>query len=71
MTRVAAAKKRRQFDPETFLSITNGVGGRKILAFPKKQTIFPQRASFFMNRFGTLGFVEYKGRVDCKLTVHF
>ena len=40
MTRVAAAKKRNQFDPETFLSIING--GRKILAFPKKQTIFAQ-----------------------------
>jgi CRP/FNR family transcriptional regulator, cyclic AMP receptor protein len=40
MARVAAAKKRRQFDPKTFLSIANG--GRKILAFHKKQAIFVQ-----------------------------
>ena len=36
----ARAKKRRQFDPKTFLSIING--GRKNLAFHKKQTIFVQ-----------------------------
>jgi CRP-like cAMP-binding protein len=41
MPRVAAAKKHRQFDPETFLSIING-GRKMILAFPKKQTIFAQ-----------------------------
>ena len=40
MAPVAAAKKRRQFDPKTFLSIING--GRKILAFPKKKAIFAQ-----------------------------
>ena len=37
---MAATKKPRQFDPETFLTIING--GRKILAFRKKQTIFAQ-----------------------------
>ena len=35
-----AAKKLSQFDPKIFLSIING--GRKIAAFPKKQTIFAQ-----------------------------
>jgi len=40
MTPIAAAKKLAQFDPETFLSTVNG--GRKIEAFPKKQTIFAQ-----------------------------
>jgi len=35
-----AAAKRRKFDPHTFLSTING--GRKIEAFPKKQTIFAQ-----------------------------
>jgi CRP/FNR family transcriptional regulator, cyclic AMP receptor protein len=40
MTPVAAAKKRRKFDPQTFLSTIDG--GRKIEAFPKKQTIFAQ-----------------------------
>jgi CRP/FNR family transcriptional regulator, cyclic AMP receptor protein len=40
MTPVVAAKKRSKFDPKTFLSIING--GRKIAAFPKKQTIFAQ-----------------------------
>jgi CRP/FNR family transcriptional regulator, cyclic AMP receptor protein len=34
------AAKVKQFDPKTFLSIING--GRKIVAFPKKQTIFVQ-----------------------------
>jgi CRP/FNR family transcriptional regulator, cyclic AMP receptor protein len=42
MARVAAAKKRRQFDPKSFLTVING--GRKILAFPKKQAIFVQGA---------------------------
>ena len=32
--------KNRQLDPKAFLAITNG--GRKILAFPKKQTTFAQ-----------------------------
>ncbi|MGA7379491.1 MAG: Crp/Fnr family transcriptional regulator [Terriglobales bacterium] len=36
----AAAKKLSQFDPRTFLSTIDG--GRKIAAFPKKQTIFAQ-----------------------------
>src|ERR1700692_5054502 len=40
MTPVAAAKKLRTFDPQTFLSTFNG--GRKITALPKKQTIFVQ-----------------------------
>jgi len=37
---VVAAKKRSKFDPKTFLSTIDG--GRKIAAFPKKQTIFVQ-----------------------------
>ena len=36
----AAAKKLSKFDTKTFLSTRNG--GRKIVAFPKKQTIFVQ-----------------------------
>src|SRR6202022_2979791 len=40
MTPVVAAKKLRQFDPKTLLSPIDR--GRKILAFPKKQTIFAQ-----------------------------
>ena len=36
----AAAKKLSKFDPKTFLSTIDG--GRKIAAFPKKQTIFVQ-----------------------------
>ena len=40
MTPVVAAKKVSKFDPKTFLSTING--GRKIEAFPKKQTIFAQ-----------------------------
>jgi CRP/FNR family transcriptional regulator, cyclic AMP receptor protein len=40
MPLVAASKKLLQFDPKTFLSTING--GRKIEAFPKKQTIFSQ-----------------------------
>jgi CRP/FNR family cyclic AMP-dependent transcriptional regulator len=40
MTPVAAAAKRRKFDTQTFLATING--GRKIEAFPKKQTIFAQ-----------------------------
>src|ERR1035438_8955443 len=40
MTLVAASKKLSKFDPKTFLSTING--GRKIEAFPKKQTIFVQ-----------------------------
>src|ERR1700676_935167 len=40
MTLVAASKKLIKFDTKTFLSTING--GRKIEAFPKKQTIFAQ-----------------------------
>src|SRR5712691_220613 len=40
MTLATAAKKRSKFDPKTFLSTIDG--GRKITAFPKKQTIFVQ-----------------------------
>jgi CRP-like cAMP-binding protein len=40
MPPVAASKKLSKFDPKTFLSTING--GRKIAAFPKKQTIFAQ-----------------------------
>jgi CRP-like cAMP-binding protein len=40
MTPVAAAKKRRKFDPKTFLSTING--GRKIASFSRKQMIFAQ-----------------------------
>jgi len=40
MTPVAASKKLIKFDTKTFLSTING--GRKIEAFPKKQTIFAQ-----------------------------
>ena len=40
MTPVATAKKRRKFDPQTFLSTIDG--GRKIASFSKKQIIFAQ-----------------------------
>ncbi len=40
MTNVVAGKKLSRFDPKTFLSTIDG--GRKIAAFPKKQTIFAQ-----------------------------
>jgi CRP/FNR family transcriptional regulator, cyclic AMP receptor protein len=40
MTPVKTSKKLRQFDTKTFLSTING--GRKIEAFPKKETIFAQ-----------------------------
>ena len=40
MTPVAATKKLSKFNTQTFLSTING--GRKIVAFPKKQTIFAQ-----------------------------
>ena len=40
MTLVAASKKLSKFDSKTFLSTING--GRRIEAFPKKQTIFAQ-----------------------------
>jgi CRP-like cAMP-binding protein len=40
MTPVAGSKKLIKFDTKTFLSTISG--GRKIEAFPKKQTIFAQ-----------------------------
>jgi len=40
MTPVAAAKKRRKFDPKTFLSTIDW--GRTIVTFPKKRTVFAQ-----------------------------
>jgi CRP/FNR family transcriptional regulator, cyclic AMP receptor protein len=40
VTLVVVAKKLSKFDPKTFLSTLDG--GRKIEAFPKKQTIFAQ-----------------------------
>jgi CRP/FNR family cyclic AMP-dependent transcriptional regulator len=40
MTPVAAAKKRRDFDPHRFLGTIGE--GRKFVLFPKKQTIFAQ-----------------------------
>jgi CRP/FNR family cyclic AMP-dependent transcriptional regulator len=58
MTRVVAAKKRK-FDTKTFLSTING--GRRIEAFPKKQTIFVQGDS------SDAVFYIQKGKV--KLTV--
>jgi CRP-like cAMP-binding protein len=48
----AAAKKRSEFDPKTFLSTIDG--GRKIAAFSKKQTIFvqgdPSDAVFYIQK---------------------
>jgi CRP/FNR family transcriptional regulator, cyclic AMP receptor protein len=41
MPLVAASKKLIKFDPKTFISTING-GGRRIVAFSKKQTIFIQ-----------------------------
>ena len=40
MTPVKAAKKRREFDPQAFLSTIDA--GRSIASFAKKQTIFAQ-----------------------------
>jgi CRP/FNR family transcriptional regulator, cyclic AMP receptor protein len=40
MTPVAAAKKRRGFNPQTFLSTIDG--GRKTLSLPKNQMVFSQ-----------------------------
>ena len=56
---MAAAKKRRQFDPHTFLSTIDL--GRTIADFPKKQTIFAQGDS------SDAVFYIQKGRV--RLTV--
>jgi len=44
MAPVVAAKKRSKFDPRTFLSTIDG--GRKIAAFPNKETIFVQGDPF-------------------------
>jgi CRP-like cAMP-binding protein len=43
MPLVAASEKLSNFDTKTFLSIIDG--GRKIVTFPRKQTIFAQRDS--------------------------
>jgi CRP/FNR family cyclic AMP-dependent transcriptional regulator len=56
---VAAFKKRRKFDPQTFLSSVDV--GRTIAVFPKKQTIFSQGES------SDAVFYIQKGRI--KLTV--
>ena len=40
MSSTAAARKNREFDPNTFLAMIGDA--RKILAVPKKQTIFTQ-----------------------------
>jgi len=52
MARVPGTRKRRQFDPKTFLTVING--GRRILAFPKKQAIFvqgdPSDAVFYIQK---------------------
>jgi CRP-like cAMP-binding protein len=52
MPRVARAKKRKRFDPKTFLTVING--GRKILAFRKKRPIFvqgdPSDAVFYIQK---------------------
>ena len=59
MEHVKAANKRRKFDPQIFLSTIDG--GRKIVAVPKKQTIFGQGDS------SDAVFYIQKGKV--KLTV--
>jgi CRP-like cAMP-binding protein len=50
MTPVAAAKKQKRFDPQTFLSTIDG--GRTIVTFPRKKTIFnqggPSNAVFYI-----------------------
>jgi CRP/FNR family transcriptional regulator, cyclic AMP receptor protein len=52
MTAVAAARKRTKFEPKTFLATIDG--GRKIIAFVKKQTIFaqgdPSNAVFYIRQ---------------------
>jgi CRP/FNR family cyclic AMP-dependent transcriptional regulator len=59
MTPVTAAKKRRKFDPQAFLSAIDR--GRTIAVFPKRQTIFAQGDS------SDAVFYIHRGRV--KLTV--
>ena len=52
MTPMVAVKKVSKFDPQTFLSTLDG--GRKIVAFPKKQPIFvqgdPSDAVFYIQK---------------------
>jgi CRP/FNR family transcriptional regulator, cyclic AMP receptor protein len=52
MTPVAAAKQRRKFDPQTFLSTIDG--GRTVAAFPNRQMIFvqgdPSDAVFYIQK---------------------
>jgi CRP/FNR family cyclic AMP-dependent transcriptional regulator len=52
MAPVAAAKKAREFDPKVFLTVING--GRKLVTFSKKQTIFlqgdPSDAVFYLQQ---------------------
>jgi CRP/FNR family cyclic AMP-dependent transcriptional regulator len=59
MTPITAAKKRRKFDPQAFLSAIDR--GRTIAVFPKRQTIFAQGDS------SDAVFYIHRGRV--KLTV--
>jgi CRP/FNR family transcriptional regulator, cyclic AMP receptor protein len=55
MTPVAAVKKRRKFDPQTFLSTIDG--GRRVATFTKKQRVFAQ------GDVGDAVFYIQKGRV--------
>ncbi|HLW54663.1 MAG TPA: Crp/Fnr family transcriptional regulator [Candidatus Angelobacter sp.] len=52
MTFAAATKELRQFDPKTFLTVING--GRKVVTFSKRQTIFlqgdPSDAVFYIQK---------------------
>jgi CRP/FNR family transcriptional regulator, cyclic AMP receptor protein len=69
MSLVAASKKLSKFDPKTFLSTING--GKKIEAFPKKQTIFAQGDSsdavFYINEGKVkLTVMVYRVRSDLK-----
>ncbi|MGA2647991.1 MAG: Crp/Fnr family transcriptional regulator [Candidatus Sulfotelmatobacter sp.] len=52
MTPVAAAKKQKRFDPQTFLSTIDG--GRTIVTFPRRRTIFnqggPSDAVFYIQK---------------------
>jgi hypothetical protein len=59
MTRLGRAKKLKEFDPNTFLSTIDS--GRKIVAFPKKQTIFTQGDSSD----AVLLCTERKGKTHC------
>ena len=52
MAPVAAAKQAREFDPKVFLTVING--GKKVVTFSKKQTIFlqggPSDAVFYLQQ---------------------